>query len=80
MRWKYYCDALSMRLFAKQAGQSNLEQLGVLLSLSSRCLVTLVANVFLCDVEVRLAGVSFHTLGKLKNGNRDMKSVLCLGM
>jgi hypothetical protein len=75
-----YCDALSMRLLAKQAEQSNLVQLGTLLSLSSRCLVTLVVIVFLCDVEVRLTGVSFQTLGKLKNGNRDIKSVLCLGM
>ncbi len=54
-----------MRLLAKQAGQSNLVQLGTLLSLSSKNLVALVVNVFLCEVEVRMAGVSFQTLGKL---------------
>ncbi len=43
-------------------------QFGVVLSLCKRCFVKLLENTSLLEVDVRLAGVLYLNLGKLKRG------------
>ncbi len=56
-------------LLVKQEGHKSLEQLGLVLKLLSKCVVTLVMKVHLWVVDVRMFDVSFQIFGKLKKGN-----------
>ena len=60
----------------RQAGQSSLLQVGLVLSKLSRCFFKLYESEFLLVISFKFSGRLFQREGREKRGKRDRKVVL----